>query len=64
MLALRASRSQAAWQRTIDHLTKVAATGGNLMPPIIAAVEAKATVGEISDTLRAQFGEYRESVLS
>jgi len=33
------------------------------MPPIIAAVEAQATVGEISNTLRAVFGEYRERVL-
>ena len=31
----------------------------NLVPPIIAAVEAQATVGEIADTLRGVFGEYR-----
>ena len=30
----------------------------NLVPPILAAVEAKATVGEISDTMRRVFGEY------
>ena len=30
------------------------------MPPIVAAVEARATVGEIADTLRTVFGEYRE----
>jgi methylmalonyl-CoA mutase N-terminal domain/subunit len=36
-----------------------AAVGGaNLMPPIIAAVEAKATVGEISDAMRSVFGEH------
>ena len=34
--------------------------GGNLVPPIIAAVEARATVGEIADAMRAVFGEYRE----
>jgi methylmalonyl-CoA mutase N-terminal domain/subunit len=33
------------------------------MLPIIAAVEARATVGEISNTLREEFGEYREAVL-
>jgi methylmalonyl-CoA mutase N-terminal domain/subunit len=33
------------------------------MPPIIEAVEARATVGEISNALRAVFGEYRDSVL-
>ena len=33
------------------------------MPAILAAVEAYATVGEISDALRRAFGEYRESVV-
>ena len=39
-----------------------AAAGGadNLMPPIVEAVEAGATVGEIADTLREVFGEHRE----
>ena len=60
--AVRATRSPSAWRRAIDDLALAAAGGSNLMPPIIAAVEAKATVGEVSDTLRAQFGEYRESV--
>jgi methylmalonyl-CoA mutase N-terminal domain/subunit len=31
------------------------------VPPIIAAVEARATVGEIADRLRAVFGEYKET---
>ncbi len=30
------------------------------MPPILAAAEAYATLGEIADTLRRVFGEYRE----
>jgi methylmalonyl-CoA mutase N-terminal domain/subunit len=33
------------------------------MPRILAAVESYATVGEISDTLRRVFGEYREAVV-
>jgi methylmalonyl-CoA mutase N-terminal domain/subunit len=33
------------------------------MPGILAAVEAYATVGEISDALRKVFGEYREAVV-
>jgi methylmalonyl-CoA mutase N-terminal domain/subunit len=33
------------------------------MLPILAAVEAEATVGEIADTLRAVFGEFRETVV-
>ena len=34
--------------------------GENLVPPIVSAVEAYATLGEIADTLRAVFGEYRD----
>jgi methylmalonyl-CoA mutase N-terminal domain/subunit len=33
------------------------------MPRIVAAVEANATVGEISDAMRRVFGEYREAVV-
>jgi len=33
------------------------------MPHIVAAVDANATVGEISDTLRGVLGEYREAVV-
>jgi methylmalonyl-CoA mutase N-terminal domain/subunit len=35
----------------------------NLMPAILEAVKAYATVGEISDALRKVFGEYQESVV-
>jgi methylmalonyl-CoA mutase N-terminal domain/subunit len=35
--------------------------GGNLVPPIIDAVEARATVGEIADAMRTVFGEHEES---
>ena len=38
--------------------------GSNLVPPIIAAVEARATVGEIADAMRAVFGEYKETLVS
>jgi methylmalonyl-CoA mutase N-terminal domain/subunit len=34
--------------------------GSNLVPPIMQAVEASATVGEIADTLREVFGEHKE----
>jgi methylmalonyl-CoA mutase, N-terminal domain len=40
-----------------------ARSGENLMPPIVAAVENNATVGEVSDSLRGVFGEYRETVV-
>jgi len=60
---VRASRSASQWAAAIAEVTRAAGAGDNLMPPIIAAVEARATVGEISGALRAVFGEYRESVL-
>ena len=60
---VRAGRSASEWRAAIDAVSRTASSGGNLMPPIIAAVEARATVGEISNALRAVFGEYRESVL-
>ena len=60
---LRATRDAAAAARTLDQLRLAAAGKANLVPPILDAVEALATVGEISDTLRKTFGEYRESVV-
>jgi methylmalonyl-CoA mutase N-terminal domain/subunit len=58
--ALRASRDGVRSRETLEAVSRAARDGTNLMPPIIAAVEARATVGEIADTLRAVFGEYRE----
>jgi methylmalonyl-CoA mutase, N-terminal domain len=40
-----------------------ARSGANLMPRILGAVEAYATVGEISDSMRRVFGEYHETVV-
>ncbi|HEX7138993.1 MAG TPA: methylmalonyl-CoA mutase family protein [Vicinamibacterales bacterium] len=59
--AFRSSRSQDACSAALDRVTQAAAAGSNLVPPIIEAVDAKATVGEISDALRAVFGEYQET---
>ncbi len=61
--ALRARRNAAAARRALDDVERVARTAENLMPALLAAVEAYATVGEISDALRRAFGEYRESVV-
>jgi methylmalonyl-CoA mutase, N-terminal domain len=57
---VRASRSQEAMEQKLTALEETARGTGNLMPPILEAAAAYATVGEISDTLRAVFGEYRE----
>ena len=58
--AVRASRDRQAWQQAIDAVDAAARQGINLVPPVIAAVEARATLGEIADTLRRVFGEHRE----
>ena len=60
--ALRIRRAQEPWRQSLQQLGDAAKSGVNLMPSIVAAVEALATVGEIADTLRAVFGEYRETV--
>jgi methylmalonyl-CoA mutase, N-terminal domain len=57
---LRASRDQAAWRAALDAVESAARGRDNLVPRIIAAVEARATVGEIADTMRGVFGEFRE----
>ena len=61
--ALRAKRDSAKTQSALAELARRAATTENLLPAILASVEAYATVGEISDTLRRVFGEYQESVV-
>jgi len=58
--ALRAERDQSAWRSALDAVEAAARGRDNLVPRIIAAVEARATVGEIADTMRAVFGEFRE----
>jgi methylmalonyl-CoA mutase N-terminal domain/subunit len=57
--ALRQSRSESAWRESLSAVERAARGADNLVPPVIAAVERLATVGEIADTLRRVFGEYR-----
>lgn len=57
---VRASRNSANAFAAIERVGEAARNGTNLMPPILAAVEAYATIGEIADALRAVFGEYSE----
>lgn len=59
LAAVRAERNQAAAQATLDTVEATAREGGNLMPVIIDAVRAYATLGEISDRMRKVFGEYQ-----
>jgi methylmalonyl-CoA mutase N-terminal domain/subunit len=57
---VRGGRDARAWQLAIDEVKAAAEGGANLVPPIVRAVEARATVGEISDAMRAVFGEHEE----
>jgi methylmalonyl-CoA mutase, N-terminal domain len=57
---VRASRDPNTWRAALDAVSAAARGTDNLVPPIIAAVEAHATVGEISDAMRAVFGEHKE----
>ena len=59
---LRVERDGAEWQAAMDRLGEAATVGENLVPPIIEAVKARATLGEISDRLRVAFGEHRELI--
>ena len=57
---LRASRDANQWSQSLAELEAAARTSENLMPKIVAAAQAFATVGEISDALRHVFGEYKD----
>ena len=57
--ALRKSRDNKKTDRALSKLQSAAETDNNLMPLILRSVKAYATTGEISNTLREVFGEYR-----
>ena len=61
--AVRARRDAQAAANAMTEVESRARSGANLLPVILAAVEAYCTVGEISDALRRVFGEYKESVV-
>ncbi|MFZ0930530.1 MAG: methylmalonyl-CoA mutase family protein [Syntrophobacteraceae bacterium] len=55
----RAQRDQAKWKAALDKLSQVSRTDENVMPYVVEAVKAKATVGEICNVWREVYGEYR-----
>jgi methylmalonyl-CoA mutase N-terminal domain/subunit len=59
---VRAERDPAAWAAALGRLEAAARGADNLLPPMIEAVKAYATVGEISDCLRTVWGEHRELI--
>ncbi len=63
LAALRSSRDQGAVDRTLAALRNAARGADNLMVPILEAVKAYATLGEICGVLREEFGEYKPNVM-
>ena len=60
---LRRERDDQRARRGVERVEEAARSDANLMPAIVEAVEAYATVGEIANALRRVFGEYRENVV-
>src|SRR5512145_2467062 len=58
----RAERDTAAAMTALNEVERAARSGENLMPRIIAAVEAYASLGEVADAMRRVFGEYSEAI--
>jgi methylmalonyl-CoA mutase, N-terminal domain len=59
---VRAERDPAAWEAALRRVGDAARGDDNLMPSLVEAVKAYATVGEISNVLRSAWGEHRELV--
>ena len=63
LVRVRRERNGPAVERALSALGRAAAGSDNLMPLIIEAVRAYATVGEICDSLRAVFGVHRPALV-
>ncbi len=61
--AFKKGRNEGEVKGALAALADAAAGTDNTMPRILAAVEAKATLGEVADTLRSVFGVYQETVV-
>src|SRR5690606_14522805 len=61
LAAFRAARAEARTRAALAGLESAAREARNLMPPILDAVRAEATLGEIADTLRRVYGEHHET---
>jgi isobutyryl-CoA mutase large subunit len=57
----RAARDQAAVDAALSRMLAAARSGANMIPPMLDAARAEATLGEICDTLRAEWGSYSEA---
>jgi methylmalonyl-CoA mutase N-terminal domain/subunit len=59
---VRVERDERAWEESLRRLDECARGEENLLPALIDAVKAYATVGEISNRLRTAWGEHRELI--
>jgi methylmalonyl-CoA mutase, N-terminal domain len=59
LAAIRAGRDGAVVRSALDSVRQAARSSANLLPPMIEAVRAMATLGEISDVLREEWGVFR-----
>lgn len=59
MQAFRQARDNEGTQSALETLRQTARDGANIMPPVVQAVENKATLGEIADVLRGIYGEHK-----
>jgi methylmalonyl-CoA mutase N-terminal domain/subunit len=59
--ALRSGRDSDAVEQALDAIEQAARGEANLVPPILSAVECRATLGEISDRMRQVFGVHQEA---
>jgi methylmalonyl-CoA mutase N-terminal domain/subunit len=59
LVQLKNERDTPRVEEALGGVRSAASDGSNLMPPVIAAVEAHATLGEIADVLRGVFGEHK-----
>ncbi len=57
----RAARDQAAVDAALARMLDAARSGANMIPPMLDAARAEATLGEICDALRAEWGSYAEA---
>jgi methylmalonyl-CoA mutase N-terminal domain/subunit len=60
---IKKGRDAAAVKKALAKVKATASANGNLMPPILEAVKAYATLQEIADQMRTVFGEYKEKIV-
>jgi methylmalonyl-CoA mutase N-terminal domain/subunit len=63
VIALRASRETAAVDKALNFIRQSARDDRNIVPAVLEAVRAYATIGEINDALRDVYGEYHETTI-